>query len=240
MNIIETNWEWRCPLSKRGETKYIVLHHMASKNCSAAQIDKIHKACGWSGIGYHFFVSKSGKVYRGRPIWAVGAHAVGENYCSIGIGAEGDYSIEENMPNPQKKAISQLIYELKKTYPQADIVGHGEIGATQCPGKYYPLDELKNNTNLPDDEEDLTMSKYSELKQMIEDLKRENTSLRETISQKCGYYNYIDENMKKEFKPTVQKLVSRGKLKGNENGELMLTNDMMRILTILDRCGVFD
>lgn len=73
-------------------------------------------------------------------------------------------------------------------------------------------------------------------KQEFEALKKEVAELKEKI----GSFNYIDKNMNKSYKPTVQKLVNSGKLKGNENGELMLTNDMMRILTILDRCGIFD
>ena len=84
------------------------------------------------------------------------------------------------------------------------------------------------------------MSQYNELKQMIDDIKKENATLKETLSKKCGYYNYIDENMNNTFKPTIRKLVSRNIIKGNENGELMLTTDMMRILTILDRCGIFN
>ncbi len=38
---------------------------------------------------------------------------------------------------------------------------------------------------------------------------------------------------------TVEKLVSRGLLLGDENGDLNLTADMVRILVILDRAGVF-
>ena len=37
----------------------------------------------------------------------------------------------------------------------------------------------------------------------------------------------------------VIQILNAGKLKGNENGELMLTTDMMRILVILDRYGFF-
>ena len=55
-----------------------------------------------------------------------------------------------------------------------------------------------------------------------------------------GYFNYIDENMNESYKPTVQKLVDIGVLRGNEKGELMLTTDMMRIFTVLDRTGVFN
>ncbi len=41
-------------------------------------------------------------------------------------------------------------------------------------------------------------------------------------------------------RPTIQKLVGNKKLMGNELGELMLTEDMLRILTVIDRTGVFD
>ena len=38
---------------------------------------------------------------------------------------------------------------------------------------------------------------------------------------------------------TVKKLVNRGILRGDENGNLNLTSDIVRILVILDRAGVF-
>lgn len=71
---------------------------------------------------------------------------------------------------------------------------------------------------------------------MYEELKKEIAELKE----KTGYFNYIDKNMNESYKPTIQKLVDQGRLEGNEKGELMLTTDMMRILTILDRAGVFN
>ena len=71
-----------------------------------------------------------------------------------------------------------------------------------------------------------------------EELKKEIAELKATIAERTGYYNYIDDNMNKDYKPTIKKLVESGKLKGNEKGELMLTTDMMRMLTILDRAGV--
>ena len=52
-------------------------------------------------------------------------------------------------------------------------------------------------------------------------------------------YNYIDDNMPKWARPVVEKLVSRQCLRGDENG-LGLTEDMLRILVILDRAGAFD
>ena len=91
--------------------------------------------------------------------------------------------------------------------------------------------------------EDLTMAQYEELKSAIESISKENALLKEQVNElrvKTGYYNYIDNNMPGSYKPTIQKLVNSALLQGNEKGELMLTTDMMRILTILDRNGTFN
>ncbi len=52
-------------------------------------------------------------------------------------------------------------------------------------------------------------------------------------------YNYVDENMPAWARPTVQKLMNKGALKGNENGELGLTDDLLRMLVINDRMGLY-
>lgn len=51
-------------------------------------------------------------------------------------------------------------------------------------------------------------------------------------------YNYIDSNMPSWARPTIQKLVNSGKLQGTETG-LNLDDEMLRMLVILDRQGVF-
>ena len=229
MEIIEKAWIWNGGLSVRGATDYIALHHAAVKECSAEQIDAWHKNRGWSGIGYHYFVRKDGTIYRGRPLWATGAHVSGKNGVSIGICAEGDYSSEENMPYAQKYAIAELLNYIKAYhYPNAQIVRHGEIGASECPGRYYPFDEIKNYRQILNAGEELTMSQYEELKAEIDSLKSD-------FATRLGYYNYIDQNMNKAYRPTIQKLVDEGIIKGNEKGELMLTNDMMRVIVFCDR-----
>ena len=52
-------------------------------------------------------------------------------------------------------------------------------------------------------------------------------------------YNYIDNNMPKWARPTIQKLVDKGILQGDENG-LGLTDDLLRVLVINDRAGLYD
>lgn len=51
-------------------------------------------------------------------------------------------------------------------------------------------------------------------------------------------YNTLEE-LPEYAKPTISKLVEAGHLKGSESG-LSLSKDMVRILVILDRAGVFD
>ncbi|MCH5213438.1 MAG: N-acetylmuramoyl-L-alanine amidase [Oscillospiraceae bacterium] len=144
MTIIETNWKWNGTPAKRSATTHIVLHHAAAKTCTAADVDSWHKANGWSGIGYHYFVRKNGRIYRGRPENTVGAHVIGHNSYSIGICAEGDYSTETVMTEAQKSAIQELIRDIKTRYPNIKVVGHKDLGGSDCPGTYYPLGYFKN------------------------------------------------------------------------------------------------
>ncbi len=145
MKINEVKYNWNGSFKSRTKTDYIVLHHAEAIKCTAQDIHSWHLANGWTGIGYHFFVGKNGSVYRGRPIWTVGAHVLGKNDCSVGICAEGDYhNHDKTMPEAQKKAIKELIKYLKEIYPDAKIAGHREVGNSDCPGRYFPLDEMKN------------------------------------------------------------------------------------------------
>ena len=53
-------------------------------------------------------------------------------------------------------------------------------------------------------------------------------------------YNYIDQNMPEWSRPTIQKLVDKGYLKGNDQGELGLTDEMLKLFVINDRTRVDD
>ncbi len=142
MKINDTNLKFGA-MNKRTKTDLIVLHHAAAKSCSVDDIHRWHLDRGWSGIGYHFFIRKDGTVWRGRPEDRVGAHTVDYNSRSIGICFEGNFE-KELMPEIQKAAGLELIAYLKGKYPIKDIKGHGELKATACPGKFFPLEEMKN------------------------------------------------------------------------------------------------
>ncbi|MGN0182185.1 MAG: CHAP domain-containing protein [Candidatus Ornithomonoglobus sp.] len=90
---------------------------------------------------------------------------------------------------------------------------------------------------LENNEEELTVTQYEELKELAQTQAQELADLKAKVAQRTGYYNYIDDNMPESYKPTIKKLVGAGMLNGDDNGNLMLTIDMMRILTVLDRAG---
>lgn len=54
-------------------------------------IDKVHRARGWAGIGYHFIVKRDGSIQIGRDINKTGAHVGGFNTRSIGISFVAGY-----------------------------------------------------------------------------------------------------------------------------------------------------
>lgn len=141
MNIIETNLSFGA-LSQRNSTKMIVLHNSGVTVLQSVEvIHNYHRSKGWAGIGYNFYVRKSGEIYRGRPEWAVGAHAVGYNSTSIGICFEGNFDTE-TMNEKQIEAGKELVSYLKDKYGINEVVRHSEVNVTSCPGKNFPFYEI--------------------------------------------------------------------------------------------------
>ena len=143
VNIKETNLDFGT-LSERRYTDMIIVHHTGSEvDCdpSAAQIHQDHKYNNhWSGIGYHLVVRKDGTIERGRPIWAVGAHAGenGMNAHSVGVHLSGSFDAARPT-EAQIESTSKLIAYLCEKYniptDRQHIKGHREVGNTGCPGK---------------------------------------------------------------------------------------------------------
>lgn len=116
-----------------------------------------------------------------------------------------------------------------------NLLMHRYFAATACPGDYlaskFPYIANEVNKRLKGE---LTMTQYEELKGLLTKIgKRLDKIEGEMI------YNYIDKNMPEFAKPTIQKLVDKGILKGNEKGELGLTYDMLRMYVTNDRAGLY-
>lgn len=137
MNIIDTNLSFNKNYSLRNENSInsIILHHSGVailQNINV--IHTYHKAKGYAGIGYHFYIRKDGTIYKGRPLQMVGAHAYNSNKHSIGICFEGDFNCEQ-MNEAQKNSGKELIKYLKNKYNISKIFGHKEVCSTSCPRK---------------------------------------------------------------------------------------------------------
>lgn len=150
VNIIETNLDFGS-LAERETTDMLVIHHTgeADMDASAEQIHAWHLGNGWAGIGYHFVIRKDGTIERGRPEWAIGSHAYGENSHTLGIHISGDF--EEARPtSAQIESAALLIANLCDEYDvptdRDHIVGHGELMATSCPGTH--LQELLDDGTI--------------------------------------------------------------------------------------------
>ena len=144
MNIIEKNYKWAKPLSKRGTTDLLILHHSGTTTCTPDGVHSWHVGNGWAGIGYHYLVRKDGTIYRGRPEDTVGAHAYGVNSHSIGVCFEGNYQVEPTMPAAQLAAGQALVADIKRRWGITKVIGHKDVAGstTDCPGKYFPLVEM--------------------------------------------------------------------------------------------------
>lgn len=121
----------------------IAVHHTASPTrTTAAEVDRWHRARGWSGIGYHALIRETALgawcVERGRPEDRAGAHVAGHNADSLGVAVAGDWSAGPP-PTPALALLGVVCADWCRRYglrPEA-ILGHGEhTGAsTACPGQ---------------------------------------------------------------------------------------------------------
>lgn len=149
MNIVKTNLKFNGNLIKRSRTDYIVLHHAAGYGSVYAVHNYHRDSKGWKGIAYNFYIGKEGTIYEGRGFEYIGGHTTSYNNNSIGICLEGDFS--KSAPSEaQIKSCKELLKECKKRYPDARIVKHSDLNLTECPGRYFPFEEvLKYNENEP-------------------------------------------------------------------------------------------
>ena len=141
MKVISNNYKWAFALTPRTVTTHLILHHAAASNVTADGIHAYHLSKGWSGIAYHYFVSKKGEVYCGRPENMRGGHTTNWNYCSIGICFEGNFETEK-MSAEQLAAGKELVADIVSRYPSIVIGRHSQFAQTACPGKNFPLDEM--------------------------------------------------------------------------------------------------
>lgn len=117
------------------------VHCSATKPEMDIGVDTIrewHLARGWSDIGYHFVITRSGFIEKGRPENKQGAHVYGYNKNSIGIcmvgGLDDLGKPDANFTLAQYNSLVSLIAELKEKYGMdVEVRGHRDVAAKSCP-----------------------------------------------------------------------------------------------------------
>lgn len=135
----------------------------------------------------------------------------------------------------------KLIRELMVRYKVNinHVIRHFDVTGKICPKPFvdsYKWQDFKNTIEEVIDMETLNRleEENRQLKQVIGNLIDRITRL-----EKPMVYNYIDRNMPEWARATIQKLVDKGILLGNENGELGLTEDVLKTLVYNDRAGLY-
>jgi len=130
--------------------KWITIHHdgldspmtETSMDASAARIEWIrcgHRGRGFSDIGYHYIIDRSGRVWEGRNMRWQGAHVSKHNEQNIGILVMGNFDIQK----PSGDQLDGMRLQIRKLRDQykvinSRVVTHREwAGArTACPGEH--------------------------------------------------------------------------------------------------------
>jgi N-acetyl-anhydromuramyl-L-alanine amidase AmpD len=131
----------------------IILHCSDSDHAHHDNIKTIrewHIERGFSEVGYHYFIRKSGDLEIGRELEIVGAHARGHNHHSVGICLSGRHKFAEI----QFQMLAAIVMRLmdKFNLRPSDIYLHNELdNGKTCPNfkKVEILSRVVGPFNLP-------------------------------------------------------------------------------------------
>ena len=117
-------------------------------HCSATREDQSYsfEACRrdhicnrhFYDIGYHYYITRDGRIHAGRPEELVGAHCKNHNRHSIGICYEGGLDADghpaDTRTPAQRDSLRALVWSLRLDYPKALVVGHHALNPEKaCP-----------------------------------------------------------------------------------------------------------
>ena len=235
--------------AKRGGNpiKYVVIHYTANNGDTAQNNCKYFNSPNRKASA-HYFVGRDGVFQSVQDIhtaWHCGGSSYKHKYCrnanSIGIemcskiDGNGKYYIENSVID---NAIELTKYLMDKyNIPSSNVIRHYDVTGKASPEPFVRDENLWKNFKSQLEDNAMTReekAKFNELVNIVSELQISVDKLANPM-----IYNYIDKNMPEWARPTIQKLVDKGILQGDENG-LGLTDDLLRVLVINDRAGLYD
>lgn len=241
--------------------KYIVMHYTgnyadtAVANCLYFQGEN-------RGASAHYFVD-SGSIYQSvgakDRAWAVGGTSVYKHRdcrnaysISIEMCCSGGYKVSAQTEANAAALCAELCRYIGIGAGDVDtyVLRHWDVWDKDCPSGWTGANnarwigfKAKVKALL---EGDIDMDKINEINTQLAEVKAALSAQAAKTSALTArvealnpmIYDYIDSNMPAWARPTIQKLVGNGVLKGDDKSRLRLTDDMLRMLVVLDRCGV--
>jgi predicted small secreted protein len=154
-----TRSEWgaratRCS-SSLGSAYRMAIHHTetptsdtVSPQARLRNIQSYHMDVrGWCDIGYHYLMSRDGRLWEGRPGHLLGAHSGGANTGNVGISVMGSHGTTP-ITDTQISSVAALIAGVAARHGisinRTAIKGHRQYKPTSCPGNalYAQLDDI--------------------------------------------------------------------------------------------------
>ena len=120
----------------------VVVHWTASDSADGVYryFDEEMSNDGTLQVASHFLVDKDGTIIRLTPETRLNRHAIGYNWCAIGIENVGGVGGKEDLTNEQLEANVKLIKYLHKKYPTIKyIFGHYQQDLARQSGLYIEL-----------------------------------------------------------------------------------------------------
>jgi len=126
-----------------------------------------HLECGFSDIGYHFFIQKDGTVEYGRDIDKTPSAQKGHNLYTLAICIHG--LKEENFTQAQFETLRALAVQIDHNYENISFHGHCEVSKKACPVfNYKKVLDLDRYGSLDKNEISLTPLKSHKIDDLPE------------------------------------------------------------------------
>ena len=115
-------------------TPLLVVHCSATRPDQDIGVDEIRKwhiERGWSDVGYHAVIRRSGELELGRPVEKIGSHARGWNANSIGVclvgGVDREGKPENNFMSAQFDTLTNYLLYARQELGVFTVVGHRDL-----------------------------------------------------------------------------------------------------------------
>jgi len=159
MSISGDSFYWYQVDENLSRWKYLVAHHsVTANNATAEDLARMHLNQGWSGIGYHFVITRDGIIHYVGDLGTWRANVGGMNDVCIGVNMIGDFRFGNTPSDAQYRAFNVLYREFVADSRFPGIKGpsalkfHRELNATACPGdvnKDWILNGKPNTNFVP-------------------------------------------------------------------------------------------